>query len=169
MGGGILPVAHHNNQWYFLFGRENDGKKWGDFGGSKEGTETFYQTAIREGYEELNGFYGSMSELRRKVTRNKVTQIEQIDDTGKYKTYIFKVDYDANLPTYYTNNFRFINNYSPEIVNNKPNGMYEKDMIKWFSLDELTKQRRNFRGFYIPIVDKIVEIFNDVNNIKYKI
>ena len=38
MGGGILPVAFHKNELYFLFGLENnmdDTPGWADFGGGK--------------------------------------------------------------------------------------------------------------------------------------
>ena len=64
MGGGILPVAFINNHPYFLFSREaliakEDPGKWSDFGGSKEGKESYRETAIREGWEESNGFLGT--------------------------------------------------------------------------------------------------------------
>ena len=39
MGGGILPVALHNNKLYFLFGKETfnlSSPGWSDFGGSTE-------------------------------------------------------------------------------------------------------------------------------------
>ena len=66
MGGGILPVAEHKGDFYFLFSRERlafsqdkDRGKWSDFGGSREGKETQYQTAIRECFEESNGILGN--------------------------------------------------------------------------------------------------------------
>ena len=33
MGGGVLPVALHKGQLFFLFGEEADEHKWIDFGG----------------------------------------------------------------------------------------------------------------------------------------
>ena len=70
MGGGILPVTVYRNNVYFLFSREYinakyDGGKWSDFGGSKEKSETFYDTAIREGYEESSGFLGNKSDIKK--------------------------------------------------------------------------------------------------------
>jgi hypothetical protein len=60
VAGSILPVCIHNNQLYFLFGKENKKEKdapgWADFGGGCEPRETPYQTALREGYEETSGF-----------------------------------------------------------------------------------------------------------------
>ena len=45
-----------------------------------------YKTAIREGTEELNGFFGSEEELDMEVTNNKILSICY----DKYTTYIFK-------------------------------------------------------------------------------
>ena len=46
-GGGVIPVAMHNGDLYFLFGQENDvirdaskNQDWGDFGGSAKPGET---------------------------------------------------------------------------------------------------------------------------------
>ena len=46
MGGGILPIAIHNQKLYFLFGREVQDKMWGDFGGGREGKETRFQDMV---------------------------------------------------------------------------------------------------------------------------
>jgi 8-oxo-dGTP pyrophosphatase MutT (NUDIX family) len=64
MGGGILPVALHQGQLYFLFGEEYDEHKWIDFGGGAKPGETLLQNVVREAYEELDGFLGSPSELK---------------------------------------------------------------------------------------------------------
>ena len=64
MGAGILPVSLHKNNLYFLFGLEENEKKWGDFGGSKEDNESKMETAVREGYEELNGFLGNKTDKK---------------------------------------------------------------------------------------------------------
>ena len=65
MGAGILPVAIINGKIYFLFSREqnsenNDYNQWSDFGGRKEKNETYKETAIREGWEESDGFLGGI-------------------------------------------------------------------------------------------------------------
>ena len=69
MGGGILPVAIHRNQVYFLFGKENssaDTPGWSDFGGGREGRERPLTTAVREGYTFR--FMGSKSQINTQVT-----------------------------------------------------------------------------------------------------
>ena len=56
----ILPVAICNNELHFLFGKENEmedsAKGFSDFGGRVESGESIYETALREGSEELCGF-----------------------------------------------------------------------------------------------------------------
>ena len=59
MGAGVLPMAFHKGNIYFLFSREwvnskEDGGLWSDFGGSREGKESQYQTAVREGGGYIN-------------------------------------------------------------------------------------------------------------------
>ena len=66
MGAGILPFTIYKGRVMFLFGRENKDKTedsnkkelWSDFGGSKEGLESYFDTAVREGFEESSGFFG---------------------------------------------------------------------------------------------------------------
>ena len=66
MGGGILPVSLQNGHLYFLLGKERGSNEWSDFGGSKEKGEIPFQTAMREGTEELCGFLGHNTILKRR-------------------------------------------------------------------------------------------------------
>ena len=109
MGGGILPVAIVNGKLKFLFGREAEDSKWGDFGGGREGNETQFETAIREGCEELDGFLGCHSILRDRVKKNMIGVI----DTESLKTYVFVTEYDENLPIYFNNHHHFIKKKYP--------------------------------------------------------
>tara|TARA_B110000858_G_C17735215_1_gene442172 strand:+ start:166 stop:747 length:582 start_codon:yes stop_codon:yes gene_type:complete len=156
MGGGILPVAIKNDKIYFLFGKENeldDTPGWADFGGGHEAGETHFDTALREGSEEINGFLGSAEQLRKRVKQNKVATIK----FKEYTTYIFKMDFDENLPTYYKNNYEFFSRYLPHVKHKKDNGLLEKSKIKWFSYEELKKDKKEFRSFYQNIVDLILK------------
>ena len=79
MGGGLLPIAIKNNKLFFLFGKENeldDTPGWADFGGGAEDGESHFDTALREGSEEINGFLGSAEQLRKRVKKNKVINIK---------------------------------------------------------------------------------------------
>ena len=66
MGAGIVPVAIFKGTLVFLFGKESYDNKWGEFGGSSEKNEEKFATAIREGYEELDGFFGTQQQLKKK-------------------------------------------------------------------------------------------------------
>jgi 8-oxo-dGTP pyrophosphatase MutT (NUDIX family) len=156
MGGGILPVAIKNDKVYFLFGKENeldDTPGWADFGGGHEEGETHFDTALREGSEEINGFLGSAEQLRKRVKQNKIVTIK----FKEYTTFIFKMDFDENLPTYYKNNYEFFSRYLPHVKHKKDNGLLEKAKIKWFSYDELKDKKKEFRSFYQNIVELIIK------------
>ena len=151
MGGGILPVAIVNGKLKFLFGREAEDSKWGDFGGGREGNETQFETAIREGCEELDGFLGCHSILRDRVKKNMIGVI----DTESLKTYVFVTEYDENLPIYFNNHHHFIKKKIPDKIGK--NGLFEKSEIAWFTIDEMKKNRGKFRPFYKKVLDNIIK------------
>jgi 8-oxo-dGTP pyrophosphatase MutT (NUDIX family) len=162
-GGGILPVAIKNGQVYFLFGKENeldDTPGWADFGGGAEDGESSFDTALREGSEEINGFLGSAEQLRKEVKKHKISTIQ----FKSYTTYIYMMDYDAKLPFYYRNNYEFFSRYLPHVKHKKDNGLLEKSKIRWFSYDELKKEKKNFRSFYQNIVDLILKRQDEITN-----
>ena len=145
MGGGILPVAIHKNQLFFLFGKEYSNVNspgWSDFGGGKEGHERPITTAVREGYEELSGFLGSKSQINTQVKDNLICSIE----SNNYTTFVFKAEYCEMLPNYFNGNFKFIQNHAPHILSK--NGLYEKSEIKWFTPEEVRQKRSQFRSYY---------------------
>ena len=162
-GGGILPVAIKNGQVHFLFGKENeldDTPGWADFGGGAEDGESSFDTALREGSEEINGFLGSAEQLRKEVKKHKIHTVQ----FKTYTTYIYLMDYDAKLPFYYRNNYEFFSRYLPHVKHKKDNGLLEKSKIRWFSYDELKKERKNFRSCYQNIVDLILKRQDEITN-----
>ena len=70
MGAGILPITLNKGVIFLLLGQERHNNLLCDFGGSSNKGEKVYNTAIREGYEELNGLLGPISELEKKVSNN---------------------------------------------------------------------------------------------------
>jgi hypothetical protein len=155
MGGGILPTTIYKNKLYFLFGKENkyaDTPGYSDFGGGTENNESYLQTAIREGGEELTGFLGSDEELS-KILKKRGTY--NINNDGNYRMHIFYMKYDEALPRYYNNNQRFIQKrLDPAII--KKTKIFEKAEIHWFCIDELLSRKKEFRGYFQKIVEKIV-------------
>ena len=153
MGGGVLPFSRYNNTIYFLFGREYDSKDWSDFGGGREGDETERETAVREGFEELSGFLGDIDEMNDKINNHYI----KISEKG-YHTFLMKINYDENLPMYYNNNYQFIKKRLSQHIGKK--GLFEKDKIKWISLEEVRTEKYQFRKFYKNIIKRILRLFD---------
>lgn len=156
VAGSILPVTIHNGKLFFLFGKENSmedsAKGWSDFGGGVEGKETPYQTALREGGEELTGFLGDGKQIAKHIKKHggihKLTH-------NTYHVHMFYIEYDENLPKYYNQNHAFLwKRMNPKTLNDSK--LFEKIEINWFSLEDMKKQRSIFRGFYQEIVDKFI-------------
>jgi hypothetical protein len=149
MGAGVLPVSFYKGQLYFLFGEEFDEHKWIDFGGGEKKGETTLQNAIREGCEELNGFFGSENEFKHLIKNNLITKLS----LETYTTFIVEVPYDPNLPFYFNNHHKFIKTHLPHLVGK--NGLFEKRQIKWFTLTDMNQKRSRFRHYYKAMLDQI--------------
>uniref|UniRef100_A0A6C0I3A9 Nudix hydrolase domain-containing protein n=1 Tax=viral metagenome TaxID=1070528 RepID=A0A6C0I3A9_9ZZZZ len=156
VAGSLLPIAIHKGKLYFLFGKENSmedsAKGWSDFGGGCEGNENPYQTALREGGEELTGFLGDGKELEKHIKKNGgVYHIEH----NEYHSHLFFLEYDENLPKYYNLNHAFLwERMNKKVLNDSR--LFEKIEIQWFSIADMKKKRNQFRGFYREIVDKFI-------------
>jgi hypothetical protein len=167
MGGGALPVAYNkkNKKVYLLFGKENeylnkDSPGWSDFGGGEKPGEDALDTALREGCEELNGFFGCEGDIKRLVKDNLVTSLNH----ERYTTFLFQIDYDDNLPIYFNNNYKFLKSHVNNLVRHSTNGLFEKSHIKWMTFDDLRKERNTFRSYYRNVVDVILENENDITS-----
>ena len=157
MGAGVLPVTVYRNKIYFLFSREyigskDDGGLWSDFGGSKEKNETFYDTAIREGYEESSGFLGNKSDIKKLI---KSSFVKTVTLPKMYRTYIVYIPYDKTLPKRFRDDFLNVKNKNPNKIGKK--GFYEKDMLKWVSFDKLKEFNKQVRPWYRKIIKLIIK------------
>ena len=151
MGGGVLPVALHNGEVFFLLGKESSRRGgWSDFGGSKEGRETPRQTAIREGAEELDGFFGTGKVLSDRVRDNHLvtTRIKG------FATYLFQVPYDPYLPGYFEGHHALMRKNLAAAVGRK--GMFEKSEIAWFTPNQLRNAFPVLRPFYREVASGIL-------------
>lgn len=161
MGASILPITVHNGKILLLFGKERDideNPGWSDFGGGTDKGETFLQTAVREGGEEMTGFLGSSEDIKRLLKRFGTFNLDFKSDNGygTYRCHIFPMEYDEYLPHYYNNNQRFLQKRLPASII-RDTKIFEKTQIKWFDINELAKRRSEFRGFYRNIIDLILE------------
>jgi len=159
MGASILPVTVCNGKIYFLFGKErefDENPGWSDFGGGTDKNESFLETAIREGGEELTGFLGSSAEIKEMLTKYGTFPIDyKATGFGIYRVHIFPMAYDKFLPHYYNNNQQFLQKrLSRKII--KDAKIFEKTEIRWICFDEIIKMKKEFRSFYQNIVDLIL-------------
>jgi len=161
MGASILPITVHNGKILLLFGKERDideNPGWSDFGGGTDKGESFLQTAVREGGEEMTGFLGSSDDIKRLLKRFGTFNLDFKSDNGygTYRCHIFPMEYDDYLPHYYNNNQRFLQKRLPASII-RDTKIFEKTQIKWFDINELAKRRGEFRSFYRNIIDLIIE------------
>lgn len=166
MGAGLLPVALVNNKLYFLFGKERDrpnetARGWADFGGGHEDGETAIVTAAREGAEELSGFLGDKYSIT-KLLKKKKHVIKT--DSNHYTAYIVPINFDKNLPLYFNNQIKFLNTYVDSKKLNHTT-MYEKEEIKWYSVNMLKRYKKKFREFYQEIVSKIIDQEQEIKSL----
>ena len=156
-GSSILPVTIHNGNIFFLFGKETEleqsAKGFSDFGGGIEKGESIYDTAMREGAEELTGFLGNSDEIRNYIDTHGGTY--RINHQNHYYTHIFVIDYDENLPKYYNQNHHFLWERMDKQTLQKTK-LFEKIEIKWFSIQEMKTKIKEFRPFYQDIVTRIL-------------
>ena len=123
-----------------------------DFGGGKEGRETPYRTAVREGWEESAGFLGTKQDIRNLIKHHKVGRVHY----NKYTTYLVQIPYDAHLPKKFSAHFKRNKRENPDVVYNK-NGLFEKDKLMWLSFDKLREKMHQFRPFYRGVVCQIIK------------
>ena len=160
MGASILPVTVHNGKIMLLFGKERNidsNPGWSDFGGGTDKGETFMETAVREGSEEMTGFIGSPIDIRRLLNKYGTFNVDYLSKGySTYRCHIFPMEYDEMLPHYYNNNQRFLQKkLDPSII--RDSKLFEKTQIQWFDINELVKRRSEFRDFYRNIVDLIID------------
>ena len=170
-GSSILPVALHNNKLYFLFGKENSledsAPGFSDFGGGIEKGETPFETAIREGSEELTGFLGTPSKIKSHIENNggayAFTHTNSKNSAQNYTVHIVKYEYDPALPTYYNNNHHFLwDRMNRKFL--KTTKLFEKIEIEWFCEDELKSRMSEYRPFYREVVGALLQKMRQIRH-----
>jgi len=150
---GILPLAIHNDKLYFLFSREYGKKDWRDFGGKCENNETLEETAARECWEESSGFLGTQNNIAKLIKTKLLAKIVK----KTYTIFVVLIDYDKDLPQKFSEHFKKM--YKNDKTKICKNGFYEKDKLKWISIDKLPKYYHMFLPWYRKLVKKIYKEF----------
>ena len=159
LGAGIIPISKFNNRLYFLLGRDIAYNKWSDFGGRSEKNEIPIETASREGYEETNGFLGSKEMIKKNILKSNLPILKTINN--RHSCYLVNIKYSDELPTFMTNNYYFIKDNLPDVIDNNHNGLYEKDIIDWFSIEQLRKFTK-FRPYFNQIVKELDKNYDSI-------
>ena len=153
VGSSILPACFYKGKLYFLFGKENDladTPGWSDFGGGVEPGENEFDTALREGGEELTGFLGGPEEIK------KLSKTFYKIQMPTYVVHIIHLPYETHqmLPHYYNNNHKFLwERMNKKMLNDTK--LFEKIEVDWFTKEQMVARRNQFRHFYREVVDKI--------------
>ena len=161
VAASILPVAFHKGKLYFLFGKENEmedsSRGFSDFGGGVEKGESIMDTALREGSEELSGFLGDSNAIKGLLSNGIYTLTH-----GDYHIHIFVMGYDANLPIYFTNHHKFVwERMDKKVLNNSK--FFEKQEIRWFSIQDMRKNISQFRDFYQDMIRLILSHSKEIS------
>ena len=155
VGSSILPACFYKGQLYFLFGRENslaDTPGWSDFGGGVEQGESIYDTALREGSEELSGFLGDSKQIDKMIKRAGGFYKMQFET---YHIHLFHMKHNDDLVKLYNDNHRFLwQRMNKKYLSNTR--LFEKIEIKWFSLDEMKRRKDEFRNFYRKVIEETI-------------
>jgi hypothetical protein len=168
-GAGAIPFSFHENEYYFLFGRETKDVNWSDrglygsFGGGiKKEKEKNIDGLIREFWEETNGFFGERKVIDKYIKKNFSKMLAVNSDVYRGVILFLPVKYEPSLSKY----FSFSNNFTKKILNNKKeieiirnNGFLEKDKAKWMKIDDIQKNMKKFRNCEKELVDFIIEHF----------
>jgi 8-oxo-dGTP pyrophosphatase MutT (NUDIX family) len=162
VAASILPVSLHKGKLYFLFGKENEledsAKGFSDFGGRVENNETIFQTALREGAEELSGFLGNETQIETLISKNGGFY-KCVFDT--YHVHIFFMDYDENLVKYFNNQHKFLwSNMDVNTLNNSK--LFEKQELKWFSIEDMKTKKHLFRPFYVKMIEHYLKEYKTI-------
>ncbi len=167
MGASILPVTIYKGKLYFLFGKEraiDENPGWSDFGGGTDNNESYLQTAIREGGEELTGFLGSDADIKHLLTRYGTFDVDyKSTGYGIFRVHLFPMEYDEYLSHYYNNNQKFLQKrLNPKII--RDSKIFEKEEIRWICVDDIMKMKKEFRSFYQNIVELILNKKTEIND-----
>ena len=160
---GILPFCYNENKntFYYLLGRESHthpsaAYQYSDFGGSKESNENKASTAAREGYEETQGIFGNEKEIHTHISKLPQCMVLRTK-YNTYSTYLYKINYNKDIPKVMNRLFAFMKKNMKDVVNNG-NGYFEKDNHILVTLEQIkNKYYSSLRSFYCQIIDQIDE------------
>jgi len=164
--GGIIPFTLHNDEFFFLFGREtkdsnsDDRSLWGDFGGRVK-RDNYLNYIVQSFWEETNGIMGTKEGIRNYIKENFKKLLIVYSKEYNGVIIFLPIDYDKKLERiFYTTTMLYKHVLDSNIKSARERGLLEKDIIKWFSLNELEGPKMKFRKSNKEIVNFIKKNFS---------
>lgn len=167
-GGGVIPFTRREKEYLFLMGRESleikweESGTWCDFGGSYQEGESNLDGIVREFYEESHGLFGSKEELRSYFEKVFGDLLVLYSERYDGVIIFLPINYNIDLPRYFKNSV----NITKDILSRKgaiktarEKGYFEKDAIRYFSLEEIREERDIFRSTIKDILDYLLNEF----------
>ena len=158
VASAFLPVAIHNGELKFLFGKElktDSMPGFSDFGGSVKPTEDIFNAGLREFAEETTGFLGDEKQLKQMITKNG-GHLNFLFEKTKYHIHVIKIDYDEHLVKYFNASQKFIHDKILNSAELKKYCIFEKIELKWFTQKEIENSIDEFREFYRDIIKDVI-------------
>jgi len=120
---------------------------------SREGKESQYQTAVREGVEESSGILGTQKDVRNLIKHHLVGKIPD----KAYSIWVVEVEYNPEIVGIFRNHFKDALKNNLETVK-KHNGLFEKDKLQWIKLSSLERKKNMFRPWYKRFIPQIIRL-----------
>lgn len=170
-GVGILPFSFYKGEYYFLYGREakdinwDERGLWGNFGGSVNKTkETNFEAMIREFWEETNGVFGDKKQIEQYINKNQSKLLIVHSEGYKGVVLFLPIKYSKEIEKSIEITFKFVKDVlenKKNLENSRKRGFLEKDMGKWFNINELKKNMHIFRNCEKELIGYIGQKFTD--------
>ena len=143
---GILPYAVVRGEPVLLLGKEvhingwSGSGLWAPFGGGVDPGESLHAAALREGYEETMGVFGTPRQLAARIRRAGARAARWRHRGGM--TLLMPLELDRNLPRHFRNFYLYSRRCRRQEC---PEGWYEKTHIRWVPLRKLREDDLRLR------------------------
>ena len=168
--GGIIPFSLYEDEFYFLMAKEGKNCKmedrgmWGDFGGKiNKDNGSNLEECVRHFWEQSNAIIGTKAGLCEYIYEN-FDKLLVIHSTIYEGILIFlPIDFEKKYENiFYTTSIyhKMIMDRKKEWYKFKPKNLFGKEIIKWFSIEELNKHKKKFKKSNQELTDFINDTFN---------
>lgn len=174
IGAGILPYAKRSDGIYvFMLGRENEGSdpnksnRWADFGGGSENKDKNpEETALREYLEETMDAFGDKDYMEKALQNPDMVYINK-----RYYEYLILIEHDQKSVDIYNRIMsrlelckkdKMYRGQRYRTLVTCPEGLAEKSQIKWFTANDILKNKDKMRPEFYSTFKHILNSFKKI-------